>query len=178
MKRYDEDDVMTCYFVVYDDDGTKYIRAWSDDKDLIQMYLDFHKCKKYRMKKITDTFREIVKVIEENFNDEVGMFNLSTRNKGGKKSEPTKTIVVPMTDTESMMVNEETNTYLASRINYGYINEVFSYLKPKYQKALKMIFLEDVMKKVVYEKSGRFVSNIELDELLVLYKSLPDQFGC
>lgn len=177
MKRYEEDDIMTCYFVIYDDGNIKIVRGWSDNKEYAQMYLDFHKCKHYRLKKMTDTCREVVKILEENYNDEIELYNLSIRDKNGKKGELMKSIVVPMTNTEHTLVNEEINEFMASRINYGYINEAFYYLKSKYQKALKAIFLEDVMKKVVYEKHGKFVQQMQLDELMVLYRSLPDQFG-
>ena len=42
MKRYEEDDVMTCYFVVDDRGDCKTIRGWTDDKEYAKLYMDFH----------------------------------------------------------------------------------------------------------------------------------------
>ena len=172
MKKYEEDDTMTCYFVVYDDDRSKIIRGWTDDKDLAKMYMDFHKCKHYKMKKVTNTFREVYHILEENINDEINIYNMNTRAKKGSKG-----ITVPLTGTEHTLINEESNTFIASRVNYGYINDAFYYLKDKYQKALKHILLEDVMKNVVYSKHTKITLNLEIDDLMTLFLSLPDQFG-
>lgn len=173
MKRYEEDDVMTCYFVVDDRGDCKTIRGWTDDKEYAKLYMDFHKCKSYKLKKMTDTFREVVKVIEENANDEITIYNMNTKNAKGKS----KAITVPLTETEHTLINEEANTFISSRVNYGYINEAYYYLKGKYRKGLKMILLEDIMKNVVYSKNTKLVLSLEIDDLMVLFHSLSDQFG-
>lgn len=173
MKRYEEDDNMTCYFII--DERNNIIRGWTDNKEYAKLYLDFHKCKYYKIKKITNTFREVLKIIEENSNDEISIYNINTRS--NKKHESSKDIAVPLTETEGMLINEEANTFLSSRVNYTFINEAFYYLKGKYQKALKSIMLEDVMKNVIYSKRSKIVLDLEIDELLVLFHSIPDQFG-
>ena len=178
MKKYEPGDNVTFYFVIYNSGGTSQIRGWTDVKYLAEVYMEFHKCKYYSIKKVDDIFERVMDIINENANDEINLCNITVRNANHKKGkEETKTLVVPMTDTELTFVNEEINTLLASRINYGFINEALYYLKDKWQKALKDIYLEDVMRKVVYEKYSTFISSIQLDELMVLYRSLPDQFG-
>ena len=173
MKKYDEDDLMECYFVIYEHGSTKTISGWSDNKEYVKAYLDFHKCKYYHMKKITDTARNIMHIIEENLYDEIGMHNITTRD---KKGNPT-TMVIPMTETERNLVSTEANELLASRVNYGYINEAMYFLKDKYQKALKSILMKTAIDMVVYSKPNDIMNSIEVDELMVLLYTLPDKFG-
>ena len=90
MKRYEEDDNMTCYFII--DERNNIIRGWTDNKEYAKLYLDFHKCKYYKIKKITNTFREVLKIIEENSNDEISIYNINTRS--NKKHESSKDIAV------------------------------------------------------------------------------------
>lgn len=174
MKRYEEDDIMTCYFVIYRDGNMNVIRGWSDDKDYVKAYMDFHNCKKYKIKKMTDTFKRVSQILEENINDEINIYNINARS--NKKKESSRSMIIPMTETEHVLVNEESNTFLASRVNYGYINDCMYYLKGKYQRVLKDIMLEDVMKNVIYNKHTELTINLEMDDLMTLYMSLPDQF--
>ncbi len=173
MKKYEPGDIITCYFVVYDDGEHKTIRGWTDNKEYAKIYMDFHHCKHYRIKKITDVSTAIYKIIEENINDEILLFNINTKGKNNKSV----SMVIPMTNSEKTLVNEESNTLVASRVNYGYINEAMHYLTDKYQKALKMILLDEVIKSVVYSKESKILDRLEIDDLMVLFHSFPDQFG-
>lgn len=173
MNKYEEDDLMTCYFVIYEQGSSKIISAWSDNKEYAKAYIDFHKCKYYRIKKVSDTARNIMKIIEENLYDEIGMHNITTRDKNGQ---PT-TMVIPMTETERNLISSEADSLLASRVNYGYINEAMYFLKDKYQKALKNILMKASIDMVVYSKPNKIINTIEIDELMVLLYTLPDKFG-
>lgn len=106
------------------------------------------------------------------------MYNIRIKNnKNRKKGHESRMIYVPLTSTENMLIQDESVCFLASRIDYSYINETFHYLKKKYQQVLKDIYLYDVMNKVVYEKQSKFTNNVEIDDLMVLFRSFPDHFG-
>lgn len=173
MTKYEEGDIITCYFVVEENDTTPIIRGWSDDKDFVKAYMDLHKCKRFRMKKMTAVSSEIIGVLEENWNDEIGLYYVQTKDKHGEL----KDVVVPLTSTEKMLISSEVTDMLSSRVNYGYINDAMYYLKNKYQKALKQILLKPVIDAVVYSKNAKFIQDIGMDELNVLLYSMPDKFG-
>lgn len=171
--KYELGDVVTCYFVVDEHDNHPMIRGWSDDKDLVKAYMNFHKCKNYRLKKMTAVSQEIMAIIEENWNDEIGLYNVQTKDKDGRM----KNQIVPLTETEQLLISGESNDMMSSRVNYGYINEVMYYLKNKYQKAFKQILLKQVIDAVVYSKNAKLIQEIGMDEINILLYSLPDQFG-
>lgn len=171
--KYEEGDVITCYFVVEEDRNHPTIRGWSDRKDLVKAYLEFHKCKKYRIKKMTDVSSEIMKVLEENWNDEIDLYYIQTKDKHGELTD----MIAPLTSTEKVLISGETTDMMSSRVNYGYINDAMYYLKNRYQKAFKQILLKQVIDSVVYSKNSNIIQNIGMDELNVLLYSMPDKFG-
>ena len=69
------------------------------------------------------------------------------------------------------------STFLASRIDYGLINDAIPYMKKKYQNILQSVFLTDVIKKVIYSKNSNFTNSIQFDELMILFRSFPENFG-
>ena len=173
MKRYDEDDTIVLYAAVYKDGGITYIRAWSDNKDLVQAYLDFHKCKRFKMKSLTGVVKDLMNIINENIHDEVNMFNIKIHDKQNK----IKMISVPMTETEFNTIQSERVHYFQSHIDYHAINTAFYFLKNKYQRALSGILLEDAMKSVCHDKTSELLKRIKFDEFLILVRSFPDYFG-
>ena len=178
MKKYDPGDIATFYFVVVEDDHGKRIKAFSDDKELVKLYMDFHKCKKFRIKKYTGYIEEIYKITDENLHDEIQLFNIITRNREAKKhDEEIMELCIPATHTEINFINSESNSYLASICDYGLLNEVFPYLKEKYKDALRMLFLDDMIRKVIHSKDSKITVNIEFDQLITLYRFFPDHFG-
>lgn len=176
MERYEPDDEVTFYFVIYDDGNIKSVKAWSDNKDYVKIYMKFHECKHYRIKKVTNTYTEICKLLNESGNDEIMLYNLQVKDEDPKKHK-SKTVAVPLTRTEGSFISEEIQSFMASRINYGYANEAFGFLKNKYQKALKGILFKDVMEHVVYQKRSHIIEQIELDGIMILFRSMPEQFG-
>ena len=179
MKRiYDDEDVITIYFVISKDDrGNKKIQGWTDEKECALSYMKFHKCKDFKITKRTSTFGKMIQLINENNNDEISLYNIETKSRHHKKYEPETTLmVVPMTETERIFVNEECKTLLATRIDYNYINNAIDFLKNKYIKVLEKIFLKDAMKKVIHNQQS-VIDNFKLDELLILYYSFPENFG-
>lgn len=178
MKTYQHGDIATFYFVIKEIDNSKIIQGWTDNKDIVKFYMDFHKCKKFKIKTVTKTIEDIIKIIEENWNDEITMYNIITKNRNKRKHEDDFiTICIPATETECRFIREEANTFVASRINYGLINDAIPYLKNKYQDILQSIFLTDVVSKVIYSKNSKFTDNIQFDDLMILYKSFPENFG-
>ena len=179
MAKYQSGDIVTFYFVIKDMGSEKIIQGWTDNKEIAKFYIEFHKCKDFKLKKITNTIEEINKISEENWNDEIKLFNIITRNrnKKSKHDDNFETIAIPATETEIRFVREETSTFLASRINYGLLNEVIPYMKKKYRDVLESIFLTDIIRKVIYNKNERITQLVEIDQLMILYKSFPENFG-
>jgi len=177
MERYDRDDQVTIYFVIHDLGDRQQVQAWSDNKEYVKAYMEFHKCRNFKLKSMTDVMRNILPILDENTNDEISLYNLTVKNPNHKRGKEAKYLVAPLTSTESMMINDEAKNFLLTRINYGYANEAFPYLKNKYQKALKDIFFEIIMKHIVYNTRNKLIEEFMLDELMILYESFPEHFG-
>ncbi len=178
MRKYEVDERVTFYFVIFDDGDNNRIQAWSDNKDYAKMYMNFHQCKNYKLKAVTKRFDDMVTILNENYHDEIELCNIRIKNvENHKKGHESRMVMVPLTSTEHMLVDDESVCFMASRVDYQYINGAFHYLKDKYQRVLKDIFLYDVMNKVIYEKQSKFTNNVETDDLMVLFRSFPDHFG-
>ena len=178
MQKYDVDDVCTFYFVLLRNGDSINIQGWSDNKDLAKAYMEFHKCKLFNLKSRTDTFDNMCKILEENTNDEISLYNLTVKAPPDhKKGRETRVISVPLTFTEMNLVKSENMDFLGSRVNYSLLNEAIYYLKNKYLKALKDIYLHDVINHVIMQQQNRFTNEVSMDELLVLFHSYPDHFG-
>ena len=177
MAKYEEGDIVTYYFIIVEDGNDKRIQAWSDHKELVKYYMEFHKCKRFVLKSLTRRIEEISTILEENLHDEIKIHNVMIKDNSGKKGKEFKTIPIPATETEFMFINEETNTYMASRINYAYLNGAIPYLKKKYKESLNGILLTDVIRKVVHGQNPKSTQMISFDQLMVLFESFPDNFG-
>lgn len=174
--KYDSDDEVTFYFVIYSDGSIKDIRGWTDDKELAKAYMDFHKCKRFKLKSITGEYgKVIVPILNESVNDEIQLINIFIRSQKDKcKYEQ---VTVPLTSTEGIFINSEETSFFGSRINYVTLNGMTPFLKNRWKRALNAIHLEDVINQSVHNRSSRFTMNIKLDQLMILVKSFPDYFG-
>ena len=177
MKKYEPDDLCTFYFVIWNSGDTHTIQGWSDDKDLVKAYMEFHHCKRFELKSRSDTYDNMCRILEENTNDEISVYNLLIKDDNHKKGHESKMIAVPLTYTEMTLVKSENTSYLASRIDYSYINDAMYYLKEKYVKCLQDIFLPDVIGFTILNKPSKFTDHVYTDELRVLFHSYPDHFG-
>ena len=177
MVEYSNDDVATYYFVVNEiSDTNKVIQAWTDNKYLAKSYMKFHNCSKFTLKKISQRVGDIKRSIEdEEYHLELGISQIYTRSE--KDPSKGKWISVPVTGSEMYFINDESNTFFSSRIPYSYIEDVICHLKYKYQKALDDILLSSVIRKVIYQRGDKYIDNIELDGLMILLRSFPDNFG-
>ena len=173
MKRYDADDIITMYFVISDKYDDNRVKAWSDEKEYCKVYMEFHNCKSYHMKSMNGRVDDLCKIIEENNFEELGIYNLTTKDSKGNK----KFINVPLTITEYNFINSECNDWFISRIDYNLLYSAVDFLKDKYRKGLKRIALYDVMEKVLSKRQNQFTSSVELDELRILLRSFPSEFG-
>lgn len=179
MAKYQPGDMVTYYFVIKEVNGNKMIQGWTDSKDLANFYMDFHKCKNLTLKKMSGTIEEITKILEENLHDEIQLSHIITRNRDKSRKNPddSVTICIPATESECRFIREEANTFMASRINYGFINDALPFMKKKYQNVLQSIFLTDVIRKVVYSQNVKFAQMVEYDSLMILLRSFPETFG-
>lgn len=179
MAKYQPGDIVTYYFVIKEIDGNKMIQGWTDNKELANFYMDFHKSKNLVLKKMSGTIEEITKVLNESYNDEIQLAHVITRNrdKSSKNSDAATTICIPATEFECRFIREEANTFMASRINYSFINDAMPFLKKKYQNVLQSIFLTDIIRKTVYSQNVKFAQMVEYDSLMILLKSFPEIFG-
>lgn len=179
LKLYDPDDIMTCYFVVLDDGKNRQIRGWTDSKSLAEAYMEFHSCKGMTLKSSTKKVRDMVDLLNENVHDEIQIFNITIRDPEKKKKhqDNTKRISIPATEVEMQLIRDEGANFMYSAVGYSYINSAFPYLKNKYQKALSQIFLTDVMNKVLHNQTSPLIQAIQVDQLAILIRSFPEQFG-
>ena len=175
MERYEPGDIATFYFVIRVEQNEKMVRGWTDNKQLLEFYMDFHKCPKYSIKKITKPIEEIHKITEENYHDEIVIGNIYTKDRDGKDDK--KMIAIPVTSTELTFIATETNTSFSGLINYGYLNGVIPYLKGKYREGLSDIFLTSLIRKEVENKKDKYNQVIDFDQLMLLFRSFPDDFG-
>lgn len=176
MKQYEHGDIATFYFIINKFGNNNIIKAYTDSKDLAKIYMDFHKCKKFTIKKVTKPIDEITPILEENIHDEIGVYNIIIKDPD-KKYGKTKEAIIPATMTEMHYINEEARTYMGSRVSYDNLNMMIPYLKNKYQRALHDILLNDVIAYVVHNKHSNILTDIDFDTLMMLYRSFPDEFG-
>jgi len=170
---YDDNDEVVLYFVIKEGTyGDSMIKAWTDDKDLLNAYMEFHSCKQFRVKKIRKRMKDFHDILNENLHDEIDITNIITRGKNGPGF-----IAVPMTTTEIIFLDEETKTYLSMNIDYTTIDEAFYYFKEKYQDAFKKIGLRSVIDHVIYNKPSAFVQDVVFDQAIMLSRTLSDDFG-
>jgi len=181
---YEANDIVDCYFIVFHDEGPsshKRVVGWSLDKNMIEFYLQFHKCKRMVVKKVTGEMQKVYRIMDENtvsMDDEINIYNIDTIDREKHKL---KTVQIPATQTEMRFMTEEVNTYWSSHISYGTLNQLMSFVKPKYQDALRGIYLNQFVEKVVSNWSpdlGVYVpDHIMIDQLRLLVKSFPGMFG-
>lgn len=175
MRDYDLKDQVTFYFIILNNGKNNDIRAWTDDKNSAEFYLKFHNCKKHELKKITKTYKSIIPILNENINNRIEIMNiLSAEKKGNKKR--VITVQVPMTRDELGLINDTTDTFCSNMIDYSSISEYMHKFKHKYQKAIVNIGLPDVIDHEVYNNINEFTKSIDLDQLKLLFKLLPDDF--
>ena len=150
------------------------IKAWTDKKKLATFYMEFHNCPRYILKTITKRIEDIVAITEENLHDEINIVNIYTRknDKGDGKL-----ITIPATELEATIIREEANTFFQTKIDYSLLNEASGFLKEKYQRAFNKIFLTSIIRYVIHNKHDEVVQQINLDQLLVLIKSFPEDFN-
>ena len=177
---YEKDDLVTFYFVIVKDKiHEPRVQAVTDNKDILDFYLEFHKCKNFKVNKVHDYYKNIIPLLDECCHDNIDLYNVYTKSDNPKPGKEYKRIVIPMTETEMRMVNEEETAFIASLISYNYMNQMIPFLKNKYQRAIKDIRLSDVIDTVLCKtsKPSYFIQSIRLDELRILLKLYPNQFG-
>lgn len=165
-EKYQDDDLVTYYFVINNDGKNSTIQGWSDNKNMIKCYMEFHSCKRFHVKELTKTFEEIARILDENNNDEIKIFNITTRSK--KHPHRVEYIPVPMTATEFSFVNSECQSFLSSMVNYTFIDSALPYIKERYKHDLKMTMLLDVIGSTVHAKHSKLIEEVQFDQLMVL----------
>lgn len=177
MYKYEDNDIATFYFVIREDKikHQKGVQAWTDEKDLAEYYLRFHNCPDFKLKDVTNKIEEINKILNENIHDEIGIYNITIRNPD--KPRKTKNIFIPATNNEMTFVNGECNSFVSSRVNYSFLNSAIPYLKDKYAKCMKNIFLTCIIDSEIHGKDIPILRDFKFDQLKMLYRSFPGNFG-
>ena len=170
------DEIQTVYFVIYNGDKdlnykNKDVMAWSTNKDKVKFYLDFHSSKKLSIKKITDSKRNLLDLINSNINTEIYFEKLIVENNGEES-----VIFAPMTELEITDLNEFIGLFGEGYIDYRLIYSKFSKLKSKYQKALSKLLLINVIKCVIFSETSSLVESIALNQVKLLIKFHPNLF--
>lgn len=181
MKDYDPDDQVTFWFVIvrYKDGKNQMVKAWSDNKDLVDFYLQFHNSPNYSVRKVSDRYEKVLKIINGDCrNDEIQIGHLITRNRTGKRSsDPTQLVSVPVTEPEMMHLNDMKNTTCSSIVDYSALHDIMPRLKGKYRSALVILGLEDLIRKEIHNASNKFADGIFMDDVMLLLKFFPEEFG-
>ena len=173
MKRYEHGDNAKFYFVIKKiRDKEKYVKGWTDNKELLKYYMDFHDSKNLYVKKITGSIDVIRKILEENNNDEITIGQIRIGDKRGEE----KMVALPITETEMQFIREEENSFMSTSINYSLINEMLPCLKKKYQNAIKKIFLGNITNFLINNKYNDIVGRLFLNNIKILYRSFPEEF--
>ena len=159
MAKYEPGDIVTIYLVIMKrPNGKSGIQAWSMNKDMAQCYMKFHNCPNFKMKSFRGTNEEVNRLTEENINDEIGIFNIRTHNPDKPDSKKAVALPIPMTDTEYQHITSECSSFMANVITYS-------------------SRMYEVCQFVVHNKPSRILETIEFDQLLVLARSFPENFG-
>lgn len=173
--KYDEGDLATYYFVINDNGVDRIIQGWTDNKDLANSYMEFHKCKNYKLKTVTKNIEEISEILEDNKHDEIQIKNIVIRHP--KHPSKMKYVPAPITETEWRFINEECKTLLSSMVNYAFLNSAIPYLKGKYKEDLERILLIDAIRVTIHGKRSPILESVQLDQMMVLLYSFKDNFG-
>lgn len=179
MAKYETGDIVTFWFVIYHDPRHgKRIQAFSDNKNLVKFYMEFHKCEQFSLKSLTGTIDSMIGIMNDNTLDELEIASVYTRDPNAKKGRnKMKLIQVPMTQNEMAFVKEDSVDFLSSQINYSYLAEVIPYLKEKYQRALDDILLTDIIQSVVHQKRSRKLELVDIDQISLMPKLPNSHFG-
>lgn len=176
MEHYEADDVVTFYFVIVKDGlHTVKVQAWTDNKQLAKFYMDFHHCKNLKLKSVTDTYKRIVKMLNENANDEITIQNKMVVIRNEDKSKP-KYVQIPITASESVLIDSDIQHFYETEINYSLLNNNRIYFKDKYVKAMKDILLLEVINNVINGRPSKIIQQLEFDYVAAAYKSITGVF--
>lgn len=176
MKRYNIGDMATFYFIIRKNKNKdSIIQAWTDVKALAEFYIDFHKCPAYSVRKITDRIETINNMIDDYYYNEISIANIYMRSKSNRCSK--KNITLPLTSSELLTIQDSCDTFGSDIIDYANMNEMIPYLKNKYQKALNNIFLSAIIRRVIHNKPEKITQLIDFDQLAILTRMFPSEFG-
>lgn len=184
---YDMDDQVTFYFVTYREKGisTPLIKAWTDDKVLLDFYLKFHNKKSFKVRTVKDSYKNVVTLINNScIHDEIMLVNLITRHREAYRQACTRkpkngitTVMLPLTIQEHCHVDDNAREFFSSEVDYSFINRFTNRLKGKYQKALGQIGLLDVVDQAIMNKPSKFVRSVEIDEVMILLRFFRGDFN-
>lgn len=165
MKKYDVRDEMTCYFVYRNTGGANdEVFGWTDSKDMIDMFKSVYHNFNFRIMKRTDEWGNIVPLINENINDELVLYNLTTQGKNGK---PEK-VAVPLTLTLYARLQDMTTNFGLMDIDESIIEKLFPRIKKKYRDALNTLHFEEIMNANIHSDYSKFTTQLKMDEVKLL----------
>ena len=175
MKTYTIDDQATFYFIVAEHTTGNQIKGWTDNKTLAEFYMEFHNCKKHRVRVVSKRFKDILQTINENTNDEIVITNLITKS-DDKKDNGYKIIQIPATSAEMSVMHDAESTSCSTLVSYSKISDCLTTFKKKYQRAFDNIGLTDVIRQEIYNKSTKFTETLQFDQLRLLFRLFVDDF--
>jgi hypothetical protein len=176
LARYERGDIATFYFIIVEDRNNRRIQAWTDDKQLAKYYMEFHHSKAFDLKQLTKPIEEINKILDENTNDEINLYNIEMRDPDKKKPHM-KTIQIPATYVEMQTLKSGCDGMMSDLINYSKINSMVPYLKPKWENGLSDCFLHEVMLKEIHSRPSPILEDLWIDQLAALFRLFPGMFG-
>ena len=172
-----QDDEMTIY-IAYVDSERYGLKGWTADKKLMKYFLKFHNCNKIKCKKYTDTIKNINEFINYNSIHEININRVRSKDMEGNAIY----LYVPTTLDEIGNIVDNSFYFTSSNIQFGLIEYIYNKLKPKYQSALNILLLNEIIKHIgeSHSNPNNILKNnsykIERDMIASLYSIEPELF--
>lgn len=151
------------------------IKAWSWDKDLAKQYMRFHGSPNLDFKSYTGTIGEIAQLLEEFVRCEIKIASLKTRDPDDPNRY--KRVYVPVTEEELDVVRSHTSCACSDLVHkFEQLQDLLYRVKDKFQDALRLMLLEEMIKKATMRPSV-LAERINYDEVRLLVRDNPDDFS-
>ena len=179
--NHDDDEVTLYIASLYNEVYEDYVcHAFTDDKLLFELYIDFHNCKKFLITELKDTFKNFKSFINSNLHNEIYMME------GLVTVHPTKhkkiEVVIPLTEEEKGRFRDalEIYSFTFNMDMYSDIYNLVPYIKDEYREALMDIDFDQIAGKLLNKPGARKdiwkSNNVVLDQVRFFRKVLDECF--
>jgi len=166
---YKLNDMATFYFIIGTDEV---VHGWTDDKKKAQLYLEFHNCPYFKMRKVEMLYKDILRVLNEYIHHQINIEPMITRDEDGEII----SVGIPTTHAEMDLFNDYESTSGSLSVDYALIQKYFDMFKPKYQAALRALKLDLFIDKELYNKTDPWFLKAKIDQVRLFVQIFSDYF--